>query len=174
MSLPTTSGSSTAASSPTEMQEKWMHARAVIGNTVYAMADRSGIAFRCGRRIGSRVAGEGVRAWWRGFYTAMTIWGKPKGLMLARCVGGTEGVGEGFVEVSMWGHHGYLGGKLWSGKVLSIPKGSSIMHCSSVVVCEFSEALYVAEQKVREAMAMRSKVQKEMMLKEKEDATQSS
>jgi len=33
---------------------------------------------------------------------------------------------------------------------------------------KLSEALYVAEQKAREAVAMRSKVQKEMMLKEKE------
>ncbi|MCI39893.1 GAMYB-binding protein, partial [Trifolium medium] len=33
---------------------------------------------------------------------------------------------------------------------------------------KLSEALYVAEQKAREAVAMRSKVQKEMLLKEKE------
>ncbi|KAL2337205.1 hypothetical protein Fmac_011651 [Flemingia macrophylla] len=49
--------------------------------------------------------------------------------------------------------------------VLSVPKSSSIVHCSFVV------AQYVAELKAREAVAMRSKVQKEMMLKEKEDAT---
>ncbi|MCI44191.1 SNW domain-containing protein, partial [Trifolium medium] len=33
---------------------------------------------------------------------------------------------------------------------------------------KLSEALYVGEQKAREAVAMRSKVQKEMLLKEKE------
>ncbi|KAL2339923.1 hypothetical protein Fmac_007863 [Flemingia macrophylla] len=117
-----------------------MHASVVIGNTVYAMADHGDIAFRRGRRIGSRVAGEGAKK-----------------------------VGEGFAEVSVWGHHGYLGGKLcvvwecqgsrkeidiwctkigvkknpnrelwgqlgWSRKVLSVPKGSSIVHCSFVAV----------------------------------------
>ncbi|XP_059634918.1 SNW/SKI-interacting protein A-like [Cornus florida] len=37
---------------------------------------------------------------------------------------------------------------------------------------KLSEALYVAEQKAREAVAMRSKVQKEMMMKEKEKKEQ--
>ncbi|XP_019199200.1 PREDICTED: SNW/SKI-interacting protein-like [Ipomoea nil] len=36
------------------------------------------------------------------------------------------------------------------------------------IFAKLSEALYVAEQKAREAVAMRSKVQKEMMMKEKE------
>ncbi|KAL2319269.1 hypothetical protein Fmac_028238 [Flemingia macrophylla] len=98
--------------------------------------------------------------------------------MLAWRVGGAEGVGEGFVEcqkskkeIEIWctkiGVKKNLDGELWGQLRLHDIYYSHVCMLN----CELSEALYVVEQKVREAVAMSSKVQKEIMLKENEDST---
>ncbi|KAL2339438.1 hypothetical protein Fmac_007378 [Flemingia macrophylla] len=162
--------------SPAEMREKWMHASAVVGDTVYAMADRGGIAFRPRSGAWESVGGELDLGWRgracvvegvlycydylgkiKGFDVGRGVWeelkGLEKGLPRFLCgatmadLGGKlcvvwecQGSGK---EIEIWcaeigvkkNPDGELWGQLgWSGKVLSVPKGSSIVHCSSVAV----------------------------------------
>ncbi|RDX66170.1 F-box/kelch-repeat protein SKIP6, partial [Mucuna pruriens] len=51
--------------SPAEVREKWMHASAVVGDKVYAMADRGGIAFEPRSGAWESVGGE-LDLGWRG------------------------------------------------------------------------------------------------------------
>ena len=70
-----------------KVRDKWMHSRAVIGGRVYAMADQGGVVFYPNNGAWEGVekrldlGGEGRLVWCMGFCTAMTIWGKSKGLM---------------------------------------------------------------------------------------------
>ncbi|TKY73902.1 F-box/kelch-repeat protein SKIP6 [Spatholobus suberectus] len=163
--------------SPAELREKWMHASAVVGDTVYAMADRGGIAFEPRSGAWGSVGGELDLGWRgracvvegilycydylgkiKGFDVERGAWEELKGLEkkgLPRFLCGAtmadfggklcvvwESQGNG-KEMEIWcaeirvekNPNGELWGQLaWFGKVLSVPKGSSIVHCSSVAL----------------------------------------
>lgn len=167
-----------AVLSPAEVRDKWMHASAVVGDRVFAMADRGGVVFDAGSGVWEGVESELDLGWRgracvvnevlycydylgkiRGFGFNGGIWrelkGVEKGLPKFLCgatmanVGGKlivvweekgKGKGKG-KEMEIWcaeievseDKDGDLRGKIcWSSKVLSVPVGSSIVHCTAV------------------------------------------
>ncbi|KAK9271902.1 hypothetical protein L1049_002267 [Liquidambar formosana] len=131
--------------SPVEVREKWMHASAVVGGKVFAMADRGGVVFNPKWRLG-RI---------RGFDVEKDTWkevkgideGLPKFLCGATManVGGRlvvvwEGKGNGKemevscaeIDVRKDGDGGLSGSIIWSYVILSVPIVSSIVHCLAV------------------------------------------
>lgn len=156
-----------------------MHASAVVGGKVYAMADRGGVAFDPRSGAWESVSGELDLGWRgracvvdevlycydflgkiKGFDVKRGCWRELKGLNslpIFLCgatmadVGGKlvvvweyqavkGGIGKEIdiwcaeIEVSKKQNGELWGGVCWFGKVLSVPKGSSIVHCSSVAV----------------------------------------
>lgn len=54
-----------AVPSPVEVREKWMHASAVVGGRIYAMADRGGVVFDPREKVWESVGSE-LDMGWRG------------------------------------------------------------------------------------------------------------
>ncbi|PON58727.1 Kelch repeat type [Parasponia andersonii] len=165
-----------AVPSPVEVRDKWMHASAVVGGRIYAMADRGGVVFDPRRKVWEGVGCDLDLGWRgracvvdgvlycydylgkiRGFDVGNGVWkelkGVEKGLPKFLCgatmanVGGNlvvvweeKGKGKG-KEMEIWcaeievkgnGDANLCGKILWSNKVLSVPIGSSIVHCTAV------------------------------------------
>ncbi|KAL5538681.1 hypothetical protein UlMin_044124 [Ulmus minor] len=169
-----------AVPSRVEVREKWMHANAVVGGKIYAMADRGGVVFDPKTKVWEGVGSELDLGWRgracvidgvlycydflgkiRGFDVGNDEWkelkGVDKGLPKFLCgatmanVGGRlvvvweeKGKGNGNgkkKEVEIWcaeievkkiGDWDLWGKILWSNKVLSLPFGSCIVHCTAV------------------------------------------
>ncbi|KAG5045917.1 hypothetical protein JHK82_015298 [Glycine max] len=160
--------------SPTEVREKWMHASAVVGERIYAMADRGGITYEPSSGAWESVGVELDHGWRgracvvegilycydylgkiKGFDVGRGVWeelkGLEKGLPRFLCGATMADLGGKLCvvwecqgnenEMEIWcaeigvkkNSDGELWGQLvWFGKVLSVPKGSSIVNCSSV------------------------------------------
>ncbi|KAJ0451852.1 putative F-box domain, kelch-type beta propeller, F-box-like domain superfamily [Helianthus annuus] len=101
-----------------EGKDKWMHACAVIDGRIYAMADRGGVVYDVVGREWGRV---------------------PKRLDLGG--GGGGGVGGKVmdvmcaeIDVRKDEDGGLSGSVLWVDVILSVPVGSSILHCMAVAL----------------------------------------
>uniref|UniRef100_A0A7N0TX86 Uncharacterized protein n=1 Tax=Kalanchoe fedtschenkoi TaxID=63787 RepID=A0A7N0TX86_KALFE len=142
-------------SSPVEIRNKWMHASAVIDGRVYALADRGGIVYDPEEKSWEAVETQ-LDLGWRGRATVIdNVMGLGKdlpkflsGATMANRDGRLVVVWEGAksarkvseiwcAEISVWkdGGNGELRGSVdWSDVVLSVPSGSSIVHCLTVKV----------------------------------------
>ncbi|EXC19721.1 F-box/kelch-repeat protein SKIP6 [Morus notabilis] len=167
-----------AVPSPAEVRDKWMHASAVVGDRVFAMADRGGVVFDAKSGVWEGVE-SGLDLGWRGRACVVNgvlycydYLGKIRGFGFGGVVGNGEwrelkGVEKGLpkflcgatmanvggklvvvweekgngkemeiwcaeIEVSEDKDGGLLGKISWSSKVLSVPVGSSIVHCAAV------------------------------------------
>ncbi|KAL5751808.1 hypothetical protein ACOSQ2_022315 [Xanthoceras sorbifolium] len=169
-------GSWNAVSSQIEIREKWMHASAVIDDTVYAMADRGGVKYDPKNLSWESVENEVDMGWRgrgcvvdgvlycydylgkiRGFDKNRGEWTELRGVEgLPRFLCGATMTSLGGKLVVVWeenggsrkemgircaeiaverGGDGELWGKIvWSDVVLSVPKGSSIVHCMAVTL----------------------------------------
>ncbi|XP_062098022.1 F-box/kelch-repeat protein SKIP6-like [Humulus lupulus] len=171
-----------AVQSPIEVRDKWMHASAVVGGRIYAMADRGGVVYNPMRKEWERVSGDLDMGWRgracvvdrvlysydylgkiRGFDVGNGEWnelkGVDKGLPKFLCGATMANVGGRLVvvweekgntnenenvrgrEMDIWcaeievtknGDWDLYGKINWSKKVLSVPFGSSIVHCTGV------------------------------------------
>ncbi|KAM2972338.1 hypothetical protein FF2_019053 [Malus domestica] len=162
-------------SSALEVRGKWMHASAMIGGRVYAMADRGGVVFDPKTGVWEGVEKRLDLGWRgracvvhgilycydylgkiRGFDVKKRAWkelkGVEKGLPKFLCGATMANVGEKLVvfwegkgngkEIEIWcaeieveekGDDGELWGNIdRSHKLLSVPKGSSIVNCLAV------------------------------------------
>lgn len=167
-----------AVSSPVEVREKWMHASAVVGGRVYAMADRGGVVYDPKREVWEGVGIELDMGWRgracvvngilycydflgkiRGFDVGIGVWkelkGVDKGLPRFLCGATMANVGGKLVVVWEGKDNGNDNGKgkemeiwvaeievtqngdelfgeiVWHDNVLSVPNGSSIVHCTA-------------------------------------------
>ncbi|KAK6922923.1 Kelch repeat type 1 [Dillenia turbinata] len=169
-------GSWATVPSPIEVRDKWMHASAVMGDRIYAMADRGGVVFDPREKLWSGVSTELDLGWRgrgavvdgvlycydylgkiRGFDEEEDKWkevrGLEKGLPKFLCGATMANVGGRLVvvweakinsketqiscaeiEVRKDDNGDLLGTIVWSAVILSVPSGSSIVHCAGVVV----------------------------------------
>ncbi|CAN4106479.1 unnamed protein product [Withania somnifera] len=83
----------TALPSPIEVRDKWMHASAVVGERIYAMADRGGVVYNVGGgnggvcRKGLIWVGEVGLRWLEECCIVMIIWGRLEGMMWRKMCG---------------------------------------------------------------------------------------
>ncbi|KAJ0653112.1 putative F-box domain, kelch-type beta propeller, F-box-like domain superfamily [Helianthus annuus] len=141
-----------------EGKDKWMHACAVIDGRIYAMADRGGVVYdvvgrewgRVPKRLdlgwrGRAVVIDGVLYCYdylgkiRGYDVERDVWkelrGVEKGLPKFLCVGGkVMDVMCAEIDVRKDEDGGLSGSVLWVDVILSVPVGSSILHCMAVAL----------------------------------------
>ncbi|MCL7049060.1 hypothetical protein MKW94_023053 [Papaver nudicaule] len=157
-------GNWVAVPSPVDVKEKWMHGCAVIGDKVYAMADRGGVVYDT-KELSWDVVKTEIDLGWRGRATVVDgvlfcydYLGKIRGFddnggtWREANVGGNLCIYLG-AEISIRkssSSGGELWGSIvWSQVILVVPNSSSLVHCLAVgLFCNTIKCLHIFKKHV--------------------------